>query len=67
MLTDLSFQAFFQRNVYVIIRLQAWARGVVTRERIRAQLQMQELNPHHQYYASGNDGLEYQQDPNFNM
>jgi len=33
----------FAQHVDIIIRLQAWCRGVVTRERIRAQLS--EMNP----------------------
>lgn len=50
-----------------IVRLQAWARGVVTRERIRAQLS--ELNPQHNYYMSNPDGalIGFDGDPNFNM
>lgn len=50
----------------LIIRLQAWTRGVVTRERIRAQLS--ELNPQHNYYMSNPDGhMIVDGDPNFNM
>jgi len=38
----------------IVVRLQAWMRGVITRERIRAQLS--EMNPQHQYYMSNGDG-----------
>ena len=34
--TTIFLQIHFQRHVYLIIRLQAWVRGVTTRERIRA-------------------------------
>ena len=44
----------------MVVRLQAWCRGVVTRERIRAQLS--EMNPQHRYYMSngGGNGLDEQ-------
>ena len=45
---------YFAQHVDVIIRLQAWCRGVVTRERIRAQLS--EMNPQHNYYMSNGGG-----------
>jgi len=52
----------------VLIRLQAWCRGVVTRERIRAQLS--EMNPQHRYYMS-NGGTavdeQFQNYPGMNM
>ena len=43
------------RHEYVIVRLQAWMRGVVTRERIRAQIA--EMNPQHRYYMSNGGGF----------
>ena len=38
----------------LVIRLQAWVRGVVTRENIRAQLS--EMNNPHNYYMNNADG-----------
>ena len=42
-------------NIHLVVRLQAWARGVVTRENIRAQL-LEMNNPHNYYMGNNADG-----------